>query len=127
MGTPETFTLRTAIPPARWPAPPPEMTVTTFGEIDACPRRWALCAADYPDLWGGRGYPSRIQIHALAGSVVHLALETITKHLIRVGCPSVEHPSATVALKELGGYTKVVHDCIDRVLERFAKNPRALP
>ena len=33
----------------------------------------------------------------------------------------------TLVLKELGGHTKVVHDCIDRVLQRFAENPRALP
>jgi len=66
-------------------------------------------------------------MHALAGSIVHLALETITKNLVHLGCPSVEHPKATLVLKELGGHTKLVHDCINRMLERLAKNPRALP
>lgn len=28
-------------------------------------------------------------------------------------------------MKNLGGYTKVVHDCIDRALERLASSPRA--
>lgn len=103
------------------------MTVTPYGEIASCPRRWALGAADYHGVWSGRGYPARLQVQTLAGSVVHLALESITKQLVRVGCPSVDHPSATQVLKDLGGYTKIVHDCIGRVLERFAQNPRALP
>src|SRR5262249_13061165 len=81
----------------------------------------------YPEIWGGQGCPPRIRVPALAGSVVHLALETITRHLVRFGCSSVEHPNATLVLKDLGGYTKVVHDCIDRILEHFTENPRALP
>jgi CRISPR/Cas system-associated exonuclease Cas4 (RecB family) len=126
MGTPMTSALWATLPPSNWPSAPAEMTVTTQREIDACPRRWALSAAKYPDVWAGQGYPPRIHVPALAGSVVHLALETITKHLVRFGCPSVEHPNATLVLKDLGGYTKVVHDCINRILERFAENPRAL-
>ena len=63
------------VTPTTWPAPPAEMSVSTHAEIDECPRRWALSAADYPDLWSGRGYPQKLQVAALAGSVVHLALE----------------------------------------------------
>jgi CRISPR/Cas system-associated exonuclease Cas4 (RecB family) len=100
------------------------MTITTSEDIGTCPRRWALSAADYPDIWAGRGYPAKIQVHALRGSAVHLAVEMITKNLVRAGCPSVQHPIATLVLKELGGYTKVVQDCIDRVLDRFTENPR---
>jgi hypothetical protein len=127
MSPDETSAVWTAIPPTSWPSPPAEMTVTNYGEIAACPRRWALKAADYPGVWSGRGYPARLQIHALAGSVVHLALESITRQLVRVGCPSVDHPSATEVLKDLGGYTKIVHDCIGHALERFTQNPRAVP
>jgi hypothetical protein len=122
----ESSALWSSTPPASWPGPPAEMTVTTLGEIDACPRRWALSAAEYGGLWGGRGYPPRVQVSALAGTVVHLVLETITRQLVRARCYSVEDPKATLVLKELGGYTKVVHECMDRVLARFAENPRAL-
>lgn len=115
----------TAAAPAAWPDAPTEMTVTTLGGIESCPRRWALGAAHYPELWSGRGYPPRVQIGALSGTVVHLALEVITRALIKAGCPSRQDPAALRVMKELGGYTKVVNDCIDRALTRLANNPRA--
>ena len=110
----------TVISPSTWPAAPAEMSVSTYAEIEECPRRWALGAAEYPGLWSGRGYPPRLQVAALAGSVVHLALEIITKHLTRAGAPSQDHPLATQVLKELGGYTNVVQHCVERILKRFA-------
>ena len=113
--------------PTTWPAPPDEMSVSTYAEIDECPRRWALSAAEYADIWNGRGYPPKLQVAALAGSVVHLALEIITKQLARAGVRSSDDPVATQVLKELGGYTRVVEDCVERTLERLANNPRALP
>jgi len=113
--------------PPTWPAPPPEMSVSMHAAIDECPRRWALSAAEYPDIWSGRGYPPKLQAAALAGSVVHLALEIITKQLTCAGVPSLNDPSATQVLKELGGYTRVVEDCVERILKRFSDNPRALP
>ena len=111
--------------PASWPPPPENMTVTAFEEINTCPRQWALSKAAYSDLWQGQGYPPKLQIHAVQGSAIHLAVETITKKLILAGCPSVQDPRATGVLKEMGGYTKIVTDCIKRVLNRFADNPRS--
>lgn len=115
------------VTPTTWPAPPAEMSVSTYAEIDECPRRWALSAAEYPELWSGRGYPPKLQVAALAGSVVHLALELITKQLTCAGVHSLNDPSATQVLRELGGYTRVVEDCVDRILKQFSDNPRALP
>jgi hypothetical protein len=103
------------------------MSVSSHAEIEECPRRWALGAAEYPDLWAGRGYPPKVQVAGLAGSVVHLALEVIAKQLTRAGVPSLDDPLATQVLRELGGYTRVVEDCVERLLKRFADNPRALP
>lgn len=111
--------------PATWPAPPAEMSVSTHAEIDECPRRWALNAAEYPELWSGRGYPPKLQVAALAGSVVHLALEIITKQLTQAGVPSLSDPSAPQVLRELGGYTRVVEECVERILKRYVDNPRA--
>lgn len=113
--------------PTTWPDPPSEMSVSTYAEINECPRRWALSAAEYADLWSGRGYPPKLQVAALAGSVVHLALEVITEHLARAAVPSLNDLSATQVLRELGGYTRVVEDCIGRILSRFSNNPRAQP
>lgn len=113
------------ITPTTWPAPPTEMSVSTHAEIEECPRRWALSAAEYPELWGGRGYPPKLQVAALAGSVVHLALEIITKQLTRAGVPSLSDPSAPQVLRALGGYTRVVEECVERILKRYNDNPRA--
>ncbi len=113
------------VTPATWPTPPAEMSVSTHAEIDECPRRWALNAAEYPELWSGRGYPPKLQVAALAGSVVHLALEIITKQLTRTGVLSLSDPSAPQVLRELGGYTRVVEDCVERILKQYLDNPRA--
>lgn len=113
------------ITPTTWPAPPTEMSVSTHAEIEECPRRWALSSAEYPELWGGRGYPPKLQVAALAGSVVHLALEIITKQLTRAGVPSLSDPSAPQVLRALGGYTRVVEECVERILKRYNDNPRA--
>jgi hypothetical protein len=113
------------ITPTTWPAPPAEMSVSTHAEIEECPRRWALSAAEYPELWSGRGYPPKLQVAALAGSVVHLALEIITKQLTRSGVPSLSDPSAPEVLKALGGYTHIVQECVERILKRYVDNPRA--
>ena len=117
----------TVVLPTKWPDPPPEMSVSVHAEIDECPRRWALSAAEYKGIWSGRGYPPKLQLASLAGSVVHLALEIITKEITRAGVPSLDHPLATQVLRDLGGYTRVVEGCLDRILKRFADNPRALP
>jgi hypothetical protein len=112
--------------PAAWPDVPSEMTVTTLLEIETCPRRWALLAAAYPELWSGRGYPPRVTLPALGGTVVHLALERITRALVEAGCGSVQDPAAVQVMRTLGGYTKIVNDCIQTVQARAATNPRAL-
>lgn len=111
--------------PEEWPNAHADMTVTTLREIESCARRWALNAGHYPDLWSGRGYPPRVHIGALSGTVVHLALAVISRALVRAGCPSIDHPTVIRVLKDLGGFTQVVNDCIDRVLSSLASNPRA--
>lgn len=113
------------VAPATWPAPPAEMSVSTCVEIEECPRRWALSAAEYPELWSGRGYPPKLQVAALAGSVVHLALEIITKRLTLACVSSLSDPSAPQVLRALGGYTRIVEECVERALERYIDNARA--
>lgn len=117
--------LRTVNGPTAWPDAPIEMTVSTLIDIEACPRRWALSTAAYPNLWADRGYPPRLQMKALAGSVIHLSLETVTKALMQAGCPSVRDASAIGVLQRLGGLSAVIHQSINRLLERIADNPRS--
>ena len=115
----------TAERPSRWPDAPGNMSVTALNDIEACPRRWALRHADYPKLWGGYGYPPRLHMGALLGSVTHLALETIVREFIRTGCPSVKDATAVSVMRNLGGYTHILYNCIDRVISRLRENPRA--
>jgi hypothetical protein len=114
-----------ATPPDRWPDPPTDMTVTTLLEIEACPRRWALMAASYPTLWSGRGYPPRLTLAGLGGTVVHLALEQITRAFVEAGCRSSAEPAAVQVMRALGGYTSILHNCIQVVQNRILSNPRA--
>lgn len=126
MPLPRDTSIWDARPPAAWPEVPSEMTVTTLLEIESCPRRWALLAAAYPGLWSGRGYPPRVTLAAFGGTVVHLALERIMKALVEAGCGSVQDPAAVQVMRTLGGYTKIIGDCIQTVQARTATNPRAL-
>jgi hypothetical protein len=120
-------TFWTVVTPTKWSSPPSDMSVSTHAEIVECPRRWALSTAEYKGVWAGRGYPPRLQLAAIEGSVVHLALEIITKEITRAGVASLNDPEATQVLRDLGGYTRVVEYCIDRILRRFTDNPRAAP
>ena len=112
-------------PPRAWPVAPQYMSFSTLTELEACPRRWALSAAAYPQVWDHQGYPQPALTATLEGTVTHVALETITRALSDRGCPSVEDASATVVLKDLGGITSVVGKSIARTLQRYASNPRA--
>src|SRR5215470_16746746 len=111
-------TVLPAVAPTTWPEPPRAMSVSTLAEMELCPRRWALKSAAYPEIWSGKGYPPKTHLNALGGSVVHLTVEAVTRALALEGCPSVEDPVATRVVRDLGGFTQVVNDSIDRVLER---------
>ncbi len=114
-----------AASPISWPSEPDDLTFSTLKEIEVCPRRWALSSASYPSLWDNRGYPQKLHLKALAGTVVHAALETVTKELVGAGCPSVFDASAVMVLQRLGGLTKVIARAIDQLAARIGSNPRA--
>lgn len=109
-----------------WPKPPDLMSITALTNIEACPRRWALATASYPDIWGQRGYPERPNKWALFGRVVHLALRTVTNALLEHGCPTANDPSAVSVLRLLGGHSKILTDAIEKTVESYASNPRAV-
>lgn len=112
-------------PPEDWPKPPELMTVSALAELESCPRRWALQAAAYPQLWNSSGYPPRVHLSAIAGTVLHSLLQKIVQELVKSGCASVGDQAALQVMKSLGGFTALVNDAIDRVLVRLRSNPRA--
>jgi hypothetical protein len=97
---------------------------SSLKEIEACPRRWMLAQAQYPDLWTGRGYPPMPGTAALFGEVVHRALETIVKALIAAGCESTLTAGAVQVLRELDGITAVAERALNDLLDRLDGNPR---
>jgi CRISPR/Cas system-associated exonuclease Cas4 (RecB family) len=55
---------------------------------------------------------------------VHVSLERITEALLRAGCSSIRDPAAVTALKNLGGYTRVINTCLREILDAEEINPR---
>ena len=111
--------------PTAWPDALLWMSFSTLMELERCPRRWALSAAQYPDIWDKRGYPRPLQPAALEGTVVHLSLQKVASALVKRGCPSLSHESAVATLRELGGYTAVVLSSLEQALQSYEGNPRA--
>lgn len=103
------------------------MSFSTLSELQECPRRWALKAAEYPHVWGHRGYPRSPQAAALEGMVVHIALQTITQSLTDEGCPTLLDARAISVLRKLGGFTVIINSCLQRALRPYEENPRAAP
>lgn len=112
--------------PNSWPEIPSEFTVTTLLEIEACPRRWALRTATYEFLWAGFGYPPRVHVSSIAGTVVHEVVQKVTRELAKYGCATIGDSRATEVMRSLGGYSALINRNIDLLLERHRQNPRAL-
>jgi hypothetical protein len=102
---------------------PTAVAVQPLGPIEACPRKWALGHAQYPDVWDGRGYPDRPAIGAIAGRVAHLAIEKITQVLDDGQPPTFE--AAVGHLRALGGISQVIGLCTADELVRLRRNPRS--
>lgn len=107
-----------------WPARPSLWSYSSLKEMEACPRRWMLVRADYPDLWDRRGYPVVPGSAALFGDVVHLALETIAVALADAGCSSAQATDAIEVLRLMGGLTAIVEHSLDQRMSRLEGHPR---
>jgi hypothetical protein len=107
-----------------WPSPPVTWSYSSLREVSECPRRWMLSRAVYPDLWSGWGYPPRPPVAALLGDIVHAVLELLVHRIRDAGCMSLADPGVVVVLRELGGYTRLVEDGMERRLDELADNPR---
>lgn len=106
------------------PPPPSHWSYSSLREAGACPRRYALSRARYPDLWDGTGYPRVPRVAALFGDVVHDALDTIVRALTATGCESARSAEAVAALRTLGGYTAIIEAAVKGRLAGLAGNPR---
>lgn len=101
------------------------MSVSRLLEIEACPRRWALGSALYPEIWKKSGYPQKVYKATLAGRVIHQSLERISKALTEAGYASGQDALFVEVMRKLGGFTQVIIECIDSAVTQLADNPRA--
>jgi hypothetical protein len=106
--------------PAYW-------SYSSLKEIEACPRRYVLTRASYPDLWSGDGYPSVPSPASFFGDVVHDALEALVKALTDAGCESLSSEGAVAVLQPLGGIPAAVKTAMEGRLSRLKGNPRLNP
>jgi hypothetical protein len=110
--------------PQQWPIPHETLSYTTLREIEKCPRCWALSHAAYPDIWEKNGYPQIPSVPAVFGTIVHRAVESITRELIETGCESTEDPCLVQILRSHGGWSKILMSLVDEVLPEKNHNPR---
>lgn len=107
-----------------WAQLPEFWSYTALKELEACPRRWMLLRAAYPDVWELRGYPQVPHPAALLGQVIHRALEVIVGALTSAGCTTTNTDLTVDVLRGLGGLSAVLREAINREVEALAGNPR---
>ncbi|MEU4603495.1 PD-(D/E)XK nuclease family protein [Kribbella sp. NPDC023972] len=107
-----------------WPAAPKYWSYSSLKDIEACPRRWMLSRARYPDLWTRAGYPEIPGQAALFGDVVHEALEVVVQALSTAGCTSTHAAEAVAVIRGLGGLSTVLKRVINDKVDALMDNPR---
>lgn len=110
--------------PHKWADVPEWMSFSRLRDLEACPRRWSLSSALYPEIWSRPGYPSKVYFATLAGQVIHVAIERITNALNQAGCVSVTDEHFVSIMRELGGYSKIIEETIKNLCDGLQDNPR---
>jgi hypothetical protein len=100
------------------------MSFHLLKEGQRCPLSVVLQRSTYRQLWDGYGYPTRPNVAAVSGIVVHEAAEAVLKGLVEAGVTSLMQPSAMKVLKELGGFTKVLESSLSKFFLSQHNNPR---
>lgn len=113
--------------PTAWPSLPELMSFSTLLDLEACPKRWALNGAQYPDIWPGSGYPRIPNLAALRGTIVHNVISLIAEGFTLRSAGENPGPRVSQVLRNLGGFTLLIGNTIEAVLRQYSNNPRALP
>ncbi|GAB5903140.1 RecB family exonuclease [Mycobacteroides chelonae] len=107
-----------------WPPAPEHWSYSSLKDIEACPNRWMLSRADYPDIWESRGYPQLPAVATIFGQVVHSVIERLGYELGAAGISSPGVSDVVGLLSSLGGWQKIVLDAIEHQISRLDGNPR---
>lgn len=112
-----------ARPPQSKASPPRLMSYSTLTEIEACPRRWWLRSASYPEIWDGRGYPDNPSLALLIGQVLHQCVEEIIKAL-KAANETIDDETFMMTMRSLGGYPAILEKESKKIIEKLETNPR---
>lgn len=107
-----------------WPATPALWSYSSLREMEACPRRWMLSRAIYPDVWDRRGYPQQPVAAGVFGNVVHGVVERLAEVLADASIESASPGAVIGVIRAQGGWRGIVLREIDHQLARFDRNPR---
>ena len=99
------------------------MSFSALKDIESCPLRWSLSHADYSDLWRGEGYPTKTNVSAIIGQVIHRAVETIVKGTNSLAEGSFQ-TRMTATIRDIGGLTALIELSLSEVLDDYYENPR---
>lgn len=104
--------------------PPSKLSFSALLEIEKCPRQWVLARANYPEIWGYKGFPPHINLSSINGQAIHRALGTVIMAFSKHHCISVNDPKTISVLKQLGGYTNILQESLGNITENYRDNPR---
>lgn len=122
---PNIYFLRVALP-NNWALPPEYFSVSTLLQIEACPRKWSLSNSHFNEFGDRNGYPEKPSIPLIKGRIIHKCLETLTHHLKSENCNSLSDPLFVSIMRRIGGYSQLVSDATNLIIESYSKNPRAV-
>lgn len=111
--------------PEAWPAPPDRMSFSTLIDIEACPLRWGLSKSKYNSEWGRAGYPTKPNLAAIRGLVVHASIESVVQQTALRTEPNFGERIIAV-LRRAGGLSAVVDTSLRNSVTQFDGNPRAV-
>lgn len=117
----------TTLTPTEWLPAPEWMNVHYLLRAERCPRSAALRHARYATIWERPGYPDKPSIAAASGIVIHSAIGRLITELARRGCTSSSDATFCAILREFGGYSAVIADAINDVVNGLVMNPRFQP
>lgn len=108
--------------PLEWPSPPQQFSYSTLSDIEGCPRRWSLRNGLYGSTEMPHRYPRKIQVSALAGTVVHATLDDL---VTAIGLARCQGPDDVVdVLRGIGGISHAIEMRAKTTLQGLAANPR---
>lgn len=87
--------------PTEWAAPPTTWSSTSLDEIEACPRRWQLLHSQWANY---KRFPTRPNPAAVEGTIVHDALDRLTRACGQRGNPPFGTAEFAAALAEADFY-----------------------